>query len=56
MKMSFKQSEENRDYQDQYGSCNFVVFEKFTCADLHQLAHEIMSLPKQRVKEPSKLT
>ena len=56
MKMSFKQSEENRDYQDQYGSCNFVVFEKFTCADLHQLAHEIMSLPKQRVKEPSEMT
>ena len=56
MKMLLRHSEENRDYQDQYGSCNFVVFEKFTCADLHQLAHEIMSLPKQRVKETSEMT
>ena len=56
MKMLLRHSEENRDNQDQYGSCNFVVFEKFTCADLHQLAPEIMSLRIQRVKEPSKMT
>ena len=28
------------------GSCNFFVFEKYTRAYLHQIALEIMSLPK----------
>ena len=27
------------------GSCNFVVFEKFTCAYWHRIAWEIMLLP-----------
>ena len=28
------------------GSCNFVVFEKYTRAYLYQIALKIMSLPK----------
>ena len=27
------------------GSCSFVVFEKFTCANLHKIAPDIMLLP-----------